>query len=313
MPASAIEVAGLWVYVVLVGGWLVQRWARALLTRQSKPTSLDRLCVRWPSFGRDELEQALASYGGDAEAAGESIQEQVLDGRLPTLVDVEVAKEHAGSRLGCMMAGMPSHLPSVSSISAGSLAASALRVSDVICRINGELALGVQLAQRLLAEPTGTVRLQVHRRQSPCTADELEHSCDAGDSQKGLRQRIKPSTASSTGNHTANTAGAQAGGESRGATLAPRAAAHAVDGIQIREAVSTDLADIRAIFSANECLVTIGKQCGRSELVSIGQGYIDGVLSGEMASWASIEDRFSAAGSRLWVLLDAGSDLVGTV
>ena len=137
-----------------------------------------------------ELEETLASHGGDAEAAGDRVQQQVLDGHVPILVDYEIVKQ--GSRIGCTMTGMPSHLPSVSDVAPGSLVAGSLRVGDAICRINGQPALGVQLAQRLLSEATGTVQLQVHRRH-PSSDLPAGHRAESG--QEGLRQRVKPQAA----------------------------------------------------------------------------------------------------------------------
>ena len=160
--AAWLEELSLWVYVVLVGGWLLQRWARKMAHPQSK---LDRVHARWPSFRCDELEELIAAHGGDAEAAGATIQQHILSGKYP-LVELVMTKEHVSTRLGCLLSGQPSHLPSVSGITPGSLAAALLRIGDLICRINGEPALGVQEAQRLLMDASGAVRVQVHRRQA---------------------------------------------------------------------------------------------------------------------------------------------------
>ena len=157
-----LEELSLWVYVVLVGGWLLQRWARKMKHPQSK---LDRVHARWPSFSCDELEELIAAHRGDAEAAGATIQQHILSGKYP-LVELEMTKEDVSTRLGCLLSGQPSHLPSVSGITPGSLAAASLRIGDLICRINGEPALGVQEAQRLLMDASGAVRVQVHRRQA---------------------------------------------------------------------------------------------------------------------------------------------------
>ena len=165
--AAWLEELSLWVYVVLVGGWLLQRWARKMAHPQSK---LDRVHARWPSFRCDELEELIAAHGGDAEAAGATIQQHILSGKYP-LVELVMTKEHVSTRLGCLLSGQPSHLPSVSGITPGSLAAASLRIGDLICRINGEPALGVQEAQRLLMDASGAVRVQVHRRQAASATD----------------------------------------------------------------------------------------------------------------------------------------------
>ena len=134
--AAWLEELSLWVYVVLVGGWLLQRWARKMAHPQSK---LDRVHARWPSFRCDELEELIAAHGGDAEAAGATIQQHILSGKYP-LVELELTKEDVSTRLGCLLSGQPSHLPSVSGITPGSLAAASLRIGDLICRINGEIS-----------------------------------------------------------------------------------------------------------------------------------------------------------------------------
>ena len=103
-----LEELSLWVYVVLVGGWLLQRWARKMAHPQSK---LDRVHARWPSFRCDELEELIAAHGGDAEAAGATIQQHILPGKYP-LVELEMTKEDVSTRLGCLLSGQPSHLPS---------------------------------------------------------------------------------------------------------------------------------------------------------------------------------------------------------
>ena len=137
--ATWLEELSSWVYVVLIGGWLLQRWARKMANPRSKQGGLDRLHARWPSFGRDELEEFIAAHGGDAEATGATIQQQVLAGKHPSLVEIEMTKENVSTSLGCMLAGQPSqHLPSVSGITPGSLAAASLRIGDLICRVNGE-------------------------------------------------------------------------------------------------------------------------------------------------------------------------------
>jgi len=181
-----------WIYVVLIGGWLIQRWARKFLNRKQR--TLVALQARWPSFERTELEAYMSVHGGNAEAACASIQQKVLSGELQSLRSVEMIKETASTPLGCMMAGMAGHLPSVSDIVPGSLAAASLRIGDTICRVNGEPALGVQTAQRLLQRATGVVRLQVFRRQSPAASDG-EHSAGAELTLKagaGPRQRVAP-------------------------------------------------------------------------------------------------------------------------
>ena len=93
----------------------------------------------WPSFRCDELEELIAAHGGDAEAAGATIQQHILSGKYP-LVELVMTKEHVSTRLGCLLSGQPSHLPSVSGITPGSLAAASLRIGDLICRINGEIS-----------------------------------------------------------------------------------------------------------------------------------------------------------------------------
>jgi hypothetical protein len=142
MPEAAtwLEELSSWVYVVLVGGWLLQRWARKVAHPRSKQGGLDRLHARWPSFRRDELEELVAAHGGNAEATGATIQQQVLSGEHPSVVEIEMTKEDASTRLGCTLTGQPSHLPSVSGITPGSLAAASLGIGDIICRVNGEPA-----------------------------------------------------------------------------------------------------------------------------------------------------------------------------
>ena len=103
--ATWLEELSAWVYVVLIGGWLLQRWARKVANPQIKQGGLDRLHARWPSFTRDELEEFIAAHGGDAEAAGAAVQQQVLSGNHPSLLEVEMTKEDASTRLGCMLAG----------------------------------------------------------------------------------------------------------------------------------------------------------------------------------------------------------------
>ena len=173
MPDVApwLEELSSWVYVVLIGGWLIQRWARKMANPQSKQGSLDGLHARWPSFRRVELEGFIAAHGGNVESAGATIQQEVLCGKRPGLIHLEITKEDASNRLGCVLAGSPTHLPSVSGVTPGSLAAASLRVGDVLCRVNGEPALGVQEAQRLLVAASGVVRLQVHRCQGAAELD----------------------------------------------------------------------------------------------------------------------------------------------
>lgn len=190
-----------WVYVVLIGGWLIQRWARKFLNRKQRPLLL--LQARWPSFARAELEDYILMHCGDAEASCASIQQNILSGELQSLSSVEMIKETANTRLGCTMAGqLTDHLPSISDVAPGSLAAVSLRIGDTICRINGEPALGVQTAQHLLREATGVVRLQVFRRQRPAAPIDGEHSAGAELALKAdtvgatLRQRVAPPASS---------------------------------------------------------------------------------------------------------------------
>ena len=199
---SEVELFAHGTFAVLVGGWLLQRWARKLLYPQPTLTPLVRLQARWPGFGRTELERFLTAHGGDAQAAGNEMQRQVLSGELSTLIDVEVQKD-GSARLGCVLSGQPSQLASVAEVVPGGLVYGGLRVGDTICRVNGEVAADVQAAQRLMVEATGVVRLQVHRGPAPAepaerakragtTGSELDGEARAEAVRGTLRQRAAP-------------------------------------------------------------------------------------------------------------------------
>ena len=130
-----------WVYVVL-SCWLLQRWARKMANSRSKHKqhgSLDRLHGRWPSFRRDELEAF----------AGADIQQQVLSGKHPSLVEIQITTEGGSTRLGCALAGQPSHLPSVSGINPG-LCGCVPRGRERPCTIREVLCYGEVLWPTLL-------------------------------------------------------------------------------------------------------------------------------------------------------------------
>lgn len=161
-----MELVSAWVTVILGGGFLIYRWVTKLLYPAFSPGALYHLQAWYPSFTILELQGFLAAHGGDAEAAGKAVDQQILAGELRDLIEFEVHKEDSTTLFGCTMTGRPSALPCVSAIAPGSLVADngTLRIGDTICRVNGEVAIGVQTAKRLLADVTGAVRLQIHRR-----------------------------------------------------------------------------------------------------------------------------------------------------
>ena len=160
--ASELEVFAAWTFVIFVGGFLLQRWARKLIQFIRSPGPFERLQTRWPGLDRSTLQFFLVAHHMDETAAGDAIERKVLSGGIPALIDVTVEK-HGDKKLGCLLMGLPAHIPSVSKVVPGGLVDRQLRVGDMICRVNGELAGDVVNAQRLLAEATGVVRIEVHR------------------------------------------------------------------------------------------------------------------------------------------------------
>ena len=115
----------------------------------------------------------------------------MLDDELPTLTIVEIHKQ-GGTKLGCTLLGKPLEMASVSNVVPGSLVADALRVGDMIVRVDGEVAADVQIAHRLLGAASGTVRLQVHRRPLLIETSESARKVGADAVQATLRQRAAP-------------------------------------------------------------------------------------------------------------------------
>ena len=190
----------MFLYSVLLGGWLIVRWIRKFLRWRAAP--LESLQERWPGFDKAELQQFLSAHRGDAEAAGATIQQQVLDGTLPELLEVVVTKG-PDDKLGMVMGSRePSKdLPFVAEVQAGSLAEGLVRVDDMLCRINGSEPIeGLHEARRMIAEASGTMYLQLHRRRKGVTApaaaaDEIMDSKARGvaseaELRAALRQRV---------------------------------------------------------------------------------------------------------------------------
>ena len=80
-----------------------------------------------------------------------------------------------------------------------------------------------------------------------------------------------------------------------------------------REAVMSDLAGLAALLATNECLINIGRQQGRPELVQIGTAYVNHVLATELSSWTECSKRYASPGSRLWVLCRSDRVVVGSI
>jgi GNAT superfamily N-acetyltransferase len=86
----------------------------------------------------------------------------------------------------------------------------------------------------------------------------------------------------------------------------------AEEGAQIREARSSDMNGYRTLFQVNECLRGLGLANGNADWVERGTAYVEHNVRTEFASWEATADRFKAAGSRLWVMVDQGT-VIGSV
>jgi hypothetical protein len=180
----------MFLYSVVLGGWLVVRWINKFLSWRAAP--LDSLRERWPGFDTVELQKFLSEHRGDAEAAGATIQLQVLDGTLPELLEVVISKG-VDDRLGLVLGARESSsdLPFVAEAVPGSLAEGLVRVGDMLCRINGSSPIeGVPEARRIIAETSGMMVLQLHRRRKGANAPSAAAAgAGATGERAALRQR----------------------------------------------------------------------------------------------------------------------------